>query len=193
MNMNVKMKHMMRLALAGMLVSSAAAYAADGNPGNSSNTSAQVTAQIPGIVRITGFGDGTDLLDLGLYDFATPGNMDATDTFCVWRNRGGVTAGNYQIVFQGDSGDDSGTAFQVINADLVRLDYEVYFDDASIPTPPTGAVTSTTPVTAQVASQSPTCATGNLAGLVVRIPQATADAASEGTYTGDLLVTVTVE
>jgi hypothetical protein len=191
--MNMNMKQLIKLTAAGMLATSAATFAADGTPGNSSETSAQVRAVVPGIVRITGFGDGSDQLDLGTFDFASPGNMDASDTFCVWRNRGGATPGTYEILFEGDSGDDSGTAFQVINGDGDRLGYEVYFNEAAVPTAPNGAVTSGTPVTAQDASQSPTCATGNAAGLLVRIPQTTAETANEGTYTGDLLVTVTVE
>lgn len=162
------------------------AYAADGDLSTTdSSATAEVRAVIPEMIRITGLDD----LDMGTYDPASPGDMTANSVFCVYRNS---TGGEYTLELEGDGGLDATTDFEIDNG-TEELAYTVDFGDDS-----SGALSNyATPgslLTDQVAnSTDATCTSGVQAEIEVTVDGADALAAQAGTYTGDLIVTVTVE
>lgn len=171
---------------AGSLLWAGMAFAADGDlSATESTATSEVTAVIPQLIRITGLDD----LDMGTYDPAAPGDMTANSVFCVYRNS---TAGEYTLKLEGDGGLDATTDFEIDNG-TEELAYTVDFGDDSA-----GALTNyATPaadLTDQVAnSVDATCTTGVQAELEVTVDGTDALNAKAGTYTGDLIVTVTVE
>lgn len=163
-----------------------AVMAADGPLSvSSSSATAEVRAVIPQMIRITGLDD----LDMGTYDPAAPGDMTASSTFCVFRNSAG---GEYTLQLDGDGGLDATTDFEIDNG-TDELAYTVDFgDDSSGPL--SNYATPGSLLTDQVANSSDAnCATGVQAELAVKVDGADALSARAGTYTGDLIVTVTVE
>jgi hypothetical protein len=182
--MNTKMKTLIKMTALGALMASTGSFGANGALSKvSSEATAVIKGSIPALIRVTGFGDALDELDLGAYDFAAPADLVVEDSFCVYRNS---SAGLYQITFTGDGGTVPGTAFKISNG-TSDMAYTVRFgDDGTLDTD----MTTATAVGAQVASRSPTCATGNVAKVQVKVAQAVADAADQGDYTGDLTVLV---
>jgi hypothetical protein len=181
----MNIKDIVKIASFGAVAFSAVSFGADGPlDTTSSGTSAEVRAGVPSMIRIRNFGDGSDLLDLGTYDPATPGNMSVTDDFCVYRNE---TTTTYEIEFLGDG---AANAFTIANAATDTLAYQVWFSDDGAGLAQYGLGT---PETAQVPSNHPTCGSGNMARVEIRILQADVEDAPFGSYAGDLTATVTVE
>jgi hypothetical protein len=185
----MKIQQLAKVTALGMLMASAGSFAADGPVSTgSSDATSEVRGVIPQMVRITGLGDGSDEFDLGTYDPASPGDMVATDTFCVFRNK---ASGTFAIKLEGDGGTGGGTGF-LIDDGTNDLVYTVKYNDDSTGTLVAYATPGTT-LTGQSANTNPVCASGITAGLEITVAAAAAGAAIAGTYTGDLTVTVTVE
>lgn len=177
---------MLKLGTAASMLCASIAFAADGDLSTTDSTAtSQVRAVIPGLVRITGLDD----LNMGTYDPTAPGDMTASSIFCVYRNSAG---GEYTLTLEGDGGVDATTDFEIDNG-TDELAYTVDFGDDS-----GGALTNyavpAALLTDQVAnSVDANCTTGVQAELEVTVTDADALSARAGTYTGDLIVTVTVE
>ncbi len=98
----MKLKKLAQATALGSLLLSGASLAADGDLSTTdSSATAEVRAIVPEMVRVTGFGGGDDLFDLGTYDPASPADMVATEDFCVYRNK---DAGTYKLKLEGDGG-----------------------------------------------------------------------------------------
>lgn len=178
--------NLLKLGTAASILCVSTAFAADGLLSSTDSTATSiVTAVIPGLVRITGLDD----LNMGTYDPAAPGDMTASSVFCVYRNS---TGGEYTLTLEGDGGVDATTDFEIDNG-TDELAYTVDFGDDSAGTL-TNYATPAAALTDQVAnSVDATCSTGVQAELEVTVSDADALSARAGTYTGDLIVTVTVE
>lgn len=186
----MNIQQLVKISTLGILMSSAGSFAANGTCSTGSCTAAaQVSGVIPGLILITGLGDGLDQFDLGIFDPASPSDMIATDTFCVFRNE---ASGTYAIKLEGDGGSTATTDFKINDGGANDLVYTVKYNDDSTSALVAYATPGTT-LTGQSANTSPVCANGITAGLEITVAQADAGAASAGTYTGDLTVTVTVE
>ena len=185
----MKIQQLIKVSALGMLMASAGSFAASGSLSTgSSAANSQVRGVIPQMVRITGLGDGSNQFSLGTYDPAAPAALVATDTFCVFRNK---ASGTFAIKLEGDGGTTATTDFKIDDG-TNDLAYSVKYNDDS-----SGALvayaTPGTTLTGQSANTNPVCASGITAGLEITVSQADAGAAIAGTYTGDLIVTVTVE
>jgi hypothetical protein len=186
----MNIQQLVKASALGMLMASAGSFAADGPVSTgSSDAAAEVRGVIPQMVRITGLGDGSDEFDLGAYDPASPGDLVATDTFCVFRNK---ASGTYAIKLEGDGGSTATTDFKINDGGTNDLVYTVKYNDDSSGTLVAYGTPGTT-LTGQSANTNPVCASGITAGLEITVAEAVAEAAIAGTYTGDLTVTVTVE
>jgi hypothetical protein len=185
--MNTKMKTLIKMTALGALMASTGTIAAvtpglGGAAGKDATTT--VTGVVPKMIRISGL----DTLDLGTYDPSAGTDWSTTDDFCVWRNK---TSGTYKIQMNGEG---SGGAFEIADSAPTpnKLAFSVKFVDDS-----TGSLTALAPATDRTAqtanTASPTCASGIQARVEVTVAQAVAEAAVEGTYTGDLTVTVVPE
>lgn len=177
---------LLKAGTAASLLCAGLAFAADGDLSVTESTAtSEVRAVIPEMIRITGLDD----LDMGTYDPAAPGDMTANTVFCVYRNSAG---GEYTLRLEGDGGLDATTDFEIDNG-TDELAYTVDFGDDSA-APLTNYAVPAAPLTDQVAnSLDANCAAGVTAELAVTVDGNDALNANAGIYTGDLIVTVTVE
>ncbi len=177
---------LLKAATAASFLCAGIAFAADGDLSSTDSTAtSEVKAVIPELIKITGLTD----LDMGTYDPAAPGDMTANSIFCVYRNS---TVGEYTLKLEGDGGLDATTDFEIDNG-TDELAYTVDFGDDSAAALANYAVPAA-PLTDQVANSNDTnCTVGVKAELEVTVDGSDALNAKAGTYTGDLIVTVTVE
>ncbi len=185
----MKLKRIAQTTALGTLLMSGQLMAADGDLSTTdSSATAEVRATIPQMVRVTGFGGGDDAFELGTYDPAAPGAMVATEDFCVYRNK---DSGTYQLKLEGDGGLVAGDEFRIATA-TDELDYTVQFGaDENVLSAYNTPGTVLTNLAANTVDAA--CSSGVKAGVEITVSDADALAARAGSYTGDLIVTVTVE
>ncbi len=182
-------KRFSKLLLAAAIISGPVVAATDGELSTTDSVgTATINAKIPPMVMITGLND----MDLGEYNPASPSDLEGATTFCVYRN---ARSGQYYLKMAGDGGGTGAVqnAFQLGNGTASEeIDYSVEYR----PNPNVSYVDYDTPdqTTGLLGASSDfDCADGVQARLRVKIAEADARRAVEGDYSGDLVVTVTVE
>jgi hypothetical protein len=191
------LKKLLVAAAASMALAGAAHAAADGSLSTTSSVgSFNVTASVPDMVQVSGLTDQT--IDVTVAELTSPyfSTIDTTQKFCVYSNDG--AAGAYNVSVGGTPGVN-GAPYQLSgpNGPLpmyvwVSDDASNVFVDGGTGYSYNGAVHSYTTTRGAGTTRPATtnCGGGTDASIDVRLNNADVLAATNGTYTGALTVTV---
>lgn len=168
------------IATTTLLVSSMSLAATDGSLGTTSAGDFGISTVIEDVVQISNLND----VDLG--NFSGSGDLANSDAFCLYRNGGGtlnITA----------SGSGSGGAFSLSDG-ANDIPFSVEFTDETSTAAALSAGTALNAVpNTNVSSLDCSGIGGDNNSIEIRISEADAIAASAGTYTGTLFLTVAPE
>jgi hypothetical protein len=164
--------------LAALLAAAPALGATQGTTGATSTGSVGVALTIPNLVRLT------QVNDIALGNWTGAGDMQGTDSVCVWS-----TTRKYRVTA---TGSGAGGAFTLAAAPST-LAYTVQWRDVAGASSGT-AMTAGTPLTGQNTSvTSTTCGGGTNATVLVRVAESALAAAPAANYLGTLTLVVAPE
>ncbi len=153
--------------------------ATDGTKGANSTGSANINANVPAKVKISGM---TDLdFDTALSSWSS-GDLTETTTACVWSSTGGYTV-------KAASATPADTAFVLKASGQSDLPYSVTWTDSAATSTALSYDTATT-ATQVTDAGNQNCATGVLAQLSIKLAGADLEAAKAADYSGVINVTV---
>lgn len=166
------------LIAAGIATFSMAGFAAtQGDLGATSQGDVIIDVEIPDLLMISGLND----IDLGTY-VADGGDMDGSDTFCVYSNQG-----SYKVTLTGnfDAAGAPGTDFYLENSGNV-VPYSVDYNGT--------AATAGIEIGGQTGDDSSTnCSGATNSNILVTITETDIQASPPGAYTGVLTLLVEPE
>jgi hypothetical protein len=155
--------------------------ASDGDLGEDSTGTSDITLTIPELIRISGVGD------IALGTFSGDGNMNGFDTVCIFRNN--PDSPNYSITA---TDSNNGPDFKVEDDDN-EITYQVYWNDETGIRGAQLDYNTALPAQGNANTSSTTCSGGFNARFDVEILEADLIAAVPGSYSATLTLFVEPE